>query len=437
MRFHFSLFLLSCASSFCLPFTPNIHFFVSQRSLFLFFFLLTRLQSSSTAISLIIIACERGHVDIFEQLLSAHGLPEIAESTIIAAASGGNEHIVERLIAEYHTDALAPHLGKGLRTAAHNGSVKVVKMFLDAGASPFEASYPEQWNALHMAVEADDPEVLAVLLEHSPSLLDQTGNNGLTALHRAVHVGVEHSVRALIAHGANINTRSGKQWTPLHNACSSGNALLTELLLESGADVSYRNSYNVSAFLRACKSDSPDTVAAVLRHGGCKDDVDENLDTGLHYAAYSGNTQTIQYLVALGLDLNARNLEGCTPLHDAASMGHIESLRLLMWFGSCATAQDSNGNTPLHSACTHGYTHCAGVLVHAAPSLQHMTNNHGKPATSKVLNSNTESTWTPMNHTKQPGLFREVVEKLMLLHGCSSLRDFPPEIMFEIFKALF
>lgn len=53
--------------------------------------------------------------------------------------------------------------------------------------------------------------------------------------------------------------------------------------------------------------------------------------TALHWAAYSGRTETIKLLVEKGgADINSRNEDGLTPVHIAASRGHLQFIKYLV-----------------------------------------------------------------------------------------------------------
>lgn len=74
----------------------------------------------------------------------------------------------------------------------------------------------------------------------------------------------------------------------------------------------------------------------------------------MHYAALRGETKSIEMMLKLGADVNARDVQGKTPLHDACIKGHSETVRLLLDHGANIGARDKNGVTPLHDAALGG-----------------------------------------------------------------------------------
>ena len=86
------------------------------------------------------------------------------------------------------------------------------------------------------ACEGDHTEVAEVLL-HSGAHIDQTDNEGRTALMKAVRAGHLCTVRYLISKGADINrTTNSNDANVLSLACGNGHFDIASLLLQHGAD---------------------------------------------------------------------------------------------------------------------------------------------------------------------------------------------------------
>ena len=179
----------------------------------------------------------------------------------------------------------------------------LLSAFLYGGYSSANMYSPEQ------AVENDDVGIVSQLFkwgaiekEDMPDLL------ALAATHES-----ERVARLLIEHGADINTRDGADWTPLHFALiahypSRPAVNVAKLLIESGADV------NVS-------------TAAVGW-------------TPLHLAAALKEPEVVEMLLAAGAEVNARtHFGGWTPLHIAGRKQTVEMLRAA---GAQTTAYEKN-----------------------------------------------------------------------------------------------
>ncbi|MFC1793691.1 ankyrin repeat domain-containing protein, partial [Planctomycetota bacterium] len=67
--------------------------------------------------------------------------------------------------------------------------------------------------------------------------------------------------------------------------------------------------------------------------------------TPLHFAAQAGKTDVVEYLVAHGADVDAKNIRDETPLHAASAKGHKEIAELLIAKGAEVNAESNRGKT--------------------------------------------------------------------------------------------
>ena len=139
-----------------------------------------------------------------------------------------------------------------------------------------------------------------------------------TFLHYAARNGFTNLAEQLIIHGANVNVKDKRDYTPLHLAVIKNTNRLARLLIALGADVNAKNSIGARP---------------------------------LHYAAHDDEQITIvRELVTAGAELNARDTTGRTSLHYAANAGQIIIFRELVAAGANLNAMDAKGRTVLNSA---------------------------------------------------------------------------------------
>jgi ankyrin repeat protein len=106
-------------------------------------------------------------------------------------------------------------------------------------------------------------------------------------------------------------------------------------------------------------------VLELLDNGGhVNKTYNENGDTPLHVASYSGNVDMITALLDRGADINAAtNYDLWTPLHISLESYQKESALLLINKGANVHARDRDGLTPLHYACNVGFIEVVMVLI--------------------------------------------------------------------------
>lgn len=99
--------------------------------------------------------------------------------------------------------------------------------------------------------------------------------------------------------------------------------------------------------------------------------------TPLHYAVTYGATDMIDFLIARGADVNARDKTGLTPLHTAAMLDRSEEASLLLAHGANLEARDEFGDTPFHLAALFGRPDMVYQLAMVG-AKQESVNNRGE-----------------------------------------------------------
>lgn len=107
---------------------------------------------------------------------------------------------------------------------------------------------------LHLASRGRNLGAVRLLLEHGANV-DVRNDKGWTPLYQLVMVispilfDVDlEIIRCLLEHGADVDAHENKQWTPLHLTSSRGHDAATQVLLEHGASVHARNNKGKTAF---------------------------------------------------------------------------------------------------------------------------------------------------------------------------------------------
>jgi len=110
---------------------------------------------------------------------------------------------------------------------------------------------------------------------------------------------------------------NGNAESQLHAAAWSGDLDRVKAIVESGADINWRDSVGETALFGACAW---------------------------------GQVAVVEYLLSHGAEFNVREQSGLTPLHWAASHGGIETLRMLIGAGADPGAADDTGRLPVDLA---------------------------------------------------------------------------------------
>ncbi len=182
------------------------------------------------------------------------------------------------------------------------------------GMTPLALTFPKQKNLMYAVLGKDK------------MLTDSDGN---TPVHIAIQARADDSViNSLVANGYPFDTRNTFGYTPLSLAVASGQKDKAALLLEKGANpFTEINSKGDNAVTFAFKDRSAELLGYIVKYA--KDKTDMRGNTLLHYAARLADQETLERLLDLGLDKNAKNVSGETPYDVARNWKKMDNARLL------------------------------------------------------------------------------------------------------------
>jgi len=333
----------------------------------------TRPDDEMQAIQDVMRAAQSGDVDAMRAGLDAH--PEY-----IDALGGGfekaaalhlavlrNQHAAIRLLIERGADLDRrefPDNAAPLHFAALHGDMETIRLLVEAGADVDGNGDDHGVGVLGWATCFGDvrEEVAAYLLDHGAKLNLWTA----IALDRA------DDLRAMIAGDRSLltarMTRNEHRRTPLHHAVRKNRPRIVQLLLELGADPNARDATGATALTTASEVGADPGIVAALSRAGLKPDLLTLVNMGrygeaeamlrddpsrigpdggdtiaLHVAVSKRNLATIRWLLAHGIDVNAKRKMwdlNHTALHMTVESGAIEIARLLLDAGADPNVRD-------------------------------------------------------------------------------------------------
>ncbi|MBL6755031.1 MAG: ankyrin repeat domain-containing protein [Planctomycetes bacterium] len=151
---------------------------------------------------------------------------------MLAAAMGDDE--VTQLLLEAGGD-----VGHALPIACALGHLDVARHLI-AGGAELTLEDPGGMNALSLASQAGQDDLVEELLRAGLPVDAPESSTGMTALGRAALAGHATTVAALLSNGASVDLEDRQGSTPLHYAASSANRLTCRALLVGGADPNHR-----------------------------------------------------------------------------------------------------------------------------------------------------------------------------------------------------
>lgn len=128
----------------------------------------------------------------------------------------------------------------------------------------------------------------------------------------------------------------------------AGNLPAVIQLIDSGANVNYRNVNCVTPLMAAAQWKQLPVVKFFLEKGACTRPVEQATGrTALMYGCLSGSPRCVALLLRAGAEVNVSDSLGMTPLMMAAATGKKRMVEHLLKAGADADTRDENGLSAL------------------------------------------------------------------------------------------
>uniref|UniRef100_A0A8C4MPJ3 Transient receptor potential cation channel subfamily A member 1 n=1 Tax=Equus asinus asinus TaxID=83772 RepID=A0A8C4MPJ3_EQUAS len=272
-------------------------------------------------------AATQGATEIVKLMISSFS----GSSDIVNAVNGNQE-------TPLHSSLLNGR--SPLILATTSASWNIVNLLLSKGARVDIKDHLGR-NFLHLTVQQPyglknlRPEFMQ--MQHIKELVMDEDDDGCTPLHYACRQGVPVSVNNLLGFNVSIHSKSKDKKSPLHFAASYGRINTCQRLLQDMSDTRLLNEGDLHGMtpLHLAAKNGHDKVVQLLLKKGALFLSDHNGWTALHHASLGGYTQTMKVI----LDTNFKctdqlDEEGNTALHFAAKEGHAKAVALLLSYGA-------------------------------------------------------------------------------------------------------
>ncbi|WP_341812752.1 ankyrin repeat domain-containing protein [Wolbachia endosymbiont (group A) of Eristalinus aeneus] len=177
---------------------------------------------------------------------------------------------------------------------------------------------------LEANVNITDVEILKQKLDLYRQLLTAVQNRDL------------NKIKDLISKGADIDVKDNSGRTPEDEERYTNSDTMRQVFMQAHLD---------KELLLTVKNEKDlKTISDLIAK-----DIDDRTHGGFYYT-WSGNLDTVEFLVSTDVSVNATDKYGCTLLHWAALKGHSDIAKFLVDKEANVNAKDILGRTPIHFA---------------------------------------------------------------------------------------
>ncbi len=213
-----------------------------------------------------------------------------------------------------------------------------------------------------------------ILLLTAAAMVAGAADTASVNLFQAVRNNDLAAIQSAIAKGADANVRDRRGATPLMLAAAYGTPDAMKLLLDAGADVNAKSSFDATALLWAA-GDAAKVRLLVERGANVNATSKLGRTPLIAAAAHDGASGVVRLLIEKGAGIQAADSLGLTPLHSASLANDLETVKLLVEKGADVNRADLSGGTALMNAASFGnlsaidYLLARGANVNAASTF--------------------------------------------------------------------
>lgn len=269
--------------------------------------------------------------------------------TILRHAIGtGDPAVVASLVRNgADVDAVDDSGGTPLIWAVGEGRTNMTQQLLDLGAEPNKAGRGGITPLINAAVGSRRPSALiAQLVDGGADTEQRMESPGDTALTAAIIEGEDggiEAVKALLAHGAGVQTPGRNGGLPLGWALARGREDVVRALLDAGATLNEGDGQQDTILHRLIEDGAPlESVQLAIKlleeksPGRAVSSRNASAETPLHLAVRAADRGVALALLDAGAEVDARDGGGLTPLCTAKAHGQDEMAELLIKRGADA-----------------------------------------------------------------------------------------------------
>jgi len=219
------------------------------------------------------------------------------------------------------------------------------------------------------SIKENDIDKVRSIVSQDKSLVHEVDGSGRTCLHFAAILNLPGIINLLHSFGADLNATDYDQYTSLVLAVRCKSMKAIEELISLGCDIQHKTKKNITPLHQAVSNNDLGMIDYLIQRGYRieKDGPWSEFGGPIHWAANAGDSHLtmIQKLHQLGVFLDELDGNGGTALHISSGCGHVKLTTWLLENGANPNIQAKDGSTPLHLAVEFNHLNIIKILLHS------------------------------------------------------------------------
>ena len=248
------------------------------------------------------------------------------------AILSGNYQRVRELIQKYKMNNQELDQERFIHMAVENRYPEITKELLRNGANPNikDENYPLHWFPIHVATRNGDTEMLKLLHKYGADI-ESEDRRSEKPIHLAFVKGHIEAAQFLVKNGSNINGKGFSGRTPMYYAAFFGHKELIKMYIQLESQIEARAEYlNTLLLTSVTHSTSIETMLYLIESGANVSAKNSQGMSPLHIASGCNLTEVVLALISKGAEISAQDNYGNTPLKYAVINGHEEMVELIL-----------------------------------------------------------------------------------------------------------
>lgn len=239
---------------------------------------------------------------------------------------------------------------------------------------------PNKFNAEDIAELIDAAkngytDIVELLIQEKPQLLEVTDSNGKTLLMCAAKYGCDDIVTLLLKYGAKTDAINVRRRTALHYAVENNHINIVKLILKNNQVAKNLSLDDITLFMHLVQKELAH-ISKIMIKNALNMQLNDNEVDAFMKLIMNERIDIIKLLLKMGINVNITDSKQQTGLMYAVNFSSREMVELFIKYGAIVDVKIPSGGTPFMLACRRGSIPIAELLLSNGANIEEMLSDN-------------------------------------------------------------